>query len=105
MARITKAELEQINARLAAENEALRAELSSLRGDIANGLLVPAAQAQRAERPPANNDGRRQQLNALKAFATKFRCLSRIGADGDIELFSREQRAWISVAEMEAHLA
>lgn len=101
MARITKAELQQINARLAAENEALRAELSSLRGDIANGLLVPVTQTPRTERQPASNTGRRAQLNALKHFATKFRCLSRVGADGDIELFSRDQQAWISVAEME----
>lgn len=105
MARITKAELQQINTRLAAENEALRAELSALRGDIENGLLVPANQKPRAERQPAGIDGRRAQLDALKHFAIKFRCLSRVGADGDIELFSRDQQAWISVAEMEARRA
>ena len=41
MARITKIELQQANTRLAAENEALRAELSKLRADIANGTLKP----------------------------------------------------------------
>ena len=35
MARITKIELQQINTRLATENEALRAELSRLRNDAA----------------------------------------------------------------------
>lgn len=97
--RVTKAELVQLNNRLAAENEALRAELSALRGDIENGVLVPAAQAQRAERQPVDSAGRRAQLDALKAFAVKFRCLSRIGEGGNIELYSKKRGCWVAVPE------
>ena len=93
MARITKIELQQINTRLAAENEALRAELSQLRNDAAT---------QRAERRQAPDvSERRAKLDALKHFAIKFRCLSRIGADGDIELYSRKRGCWVAVPEGE----
>lgn len=91
MARITKIELQQINTRLAAENEALRAELSQLRNDAAT---------QRVERRQAPDvSERRAKLDALKHFAIKFRCLSRIGADGDIELYSRKRGCWVAVPE------
>ena len=93
MARITKIELQQINTRLAAENEALRAELSQLRND---------ATIQRVERRQAPDvSERRAKLDALKHFAIKFRCLSRIGADGDIELYSRKRGCWVAVPEGE----
>ena len=90
MARITKIELQQANSRLAAENEALRAELSQLRNDSVT---------QRTERQPADTTGRRAQLDALKAFAVKFRCLSRIRADGAIELYSKKRGCWVAVPE------
>ena len=90
MARITKVELQQINTRLAAENEALRAELSQLRNDSVT---------QRTERQPADTTGRRAVLDALKAFAVKFRCLPRIGADGAIELYSKKRGCWVAVPE------
>ena len=91
MARITKIELQQINARLAAENEALRAELSQLRNDSA------IQRVERRQAPDASE--RRAKLDALKHFAIKFRCLSRIGADGDIELYSRKRGCWVAVPE------
>lgn len=90
MARITKIELQQINTRLAAENEALRAELSQLRNDSVT---------QRVEPRSSGNTERRAQLDALKAFAKKFRCLSRIGADGGIELYSKKRGCWVAVPE------
>lgn len=99
MARITKLELQQINARLAAENEALRAELSKLRNDAA---------IQRAERRQAPDASERRQspdasercakLEALKAFATKFRCTARL-RDGVIELYSKKRGCWVTVPE------
>ena len=89
MARITKIELQQINARLAAENAALRAELSQLRNDIVT---------QRAEPQPTGNTGRGAKLEALKAFATKFRCSARL-RDGVIELYSRKRQCWVAVPE------
>ena len=90
MARITKTELQQINARLAAENEALRAELSKLRND---------AVIQRAERRQAPDvSERRTKLEALKAFATKFRCSARL-RDGVIELYSKRRGCWVTVPE------
>ena len=98
MARITKIELQQINARLAAENEALRAELSQLRNDLAT-QAAQAAQPARAERQAPELSERRTKLDALKAFAVKFRCLSRIGADGGIELYSKKRNCWVAVPE------
>ena len=92
MARITKVELQQINTRLAAENEALRAELSQLRNDAAT---------QRTKSQAPKSSERRAKLDALKHFAIKFRCLSRIGADGDIELYSRKRQCWVAVPEGE----
>lgn len=92
MARITKIELQQINTRLAAENEALRAELSQLRNDAAT---------QRTKSQAPKSSERRAKLEALKAFAIKFRCLSRIGADGDIELYSKKRGCWVAVPEGE----
>lgn len=117
MARITKLELQQINARLAAENEALRAELSKLRNDAA---------IQRAERRQAPDASERRQapnvseprqapnvsqprqapnvsercakLEALKAFATKFHCTARL-RDGVIELYSKKRGCWVTVPE------
>lgn len=98
MARITKIELQQINARLAAENAALRAELSSLHGDIANGVLVPATQ--RTQRRVQDTSVRRTKLEALKHLATKFRCAARL-RDGAIELYSRKRQCWVAVPEGE----
>lgn len=99
MARITKIELQQTNARLAAENEALRAELSKLRNDAA---------IQRAERRQAPDVSERRQapnvsercakLEALKTFATKFRCTARL-RDGVIELYSKKRACWVAVPE------
>ena len=89
MARITKIELQQINARLAAENAALRAELSQLRNDIVT---------RRAEPQPTSNTGRRAELDTLRTFATKFRCSARL-RDGVIELYSKKRGCWVSVPE------
>ena len=89
MARITKIELQQINTRLAAENEALRAELSQLRNDSVT---------QRTESRSPELSERRTKLEALKAFATKFRCSARLN-NGVIELYSRKRRCWVTVPE------
>ena len=41
---------------------------------------------------------RRAQLEALKAFATKFRTTARL-RDGVIELYSRKRRCWFAASE------
>ena len=41
---------------------------------------------------------RRAKLEALKAFATKFRCSARL-RDGVIELYSRKRQCWVAVPE------
>lgn len=41
---------------------------------------------------------RRTKLEALKAFATKFRCSARL-RDGVIELYSRKRQCWVAVPE------
>ena len=38
------------------------------------------------------------KLDALKAFATKFRCSARLN-NGVIELYSRKRRCWVTVPE------
>lgn len=116
--RVTKAELVQLNSTLAAENEALRAELSALRGDVerfrkqlhddrnAKEQLYSEAQQLRAQikgteqpRQAPDTSERRAQIDALKAFAKKYRCLSRIGEGGNIELYSRKRSCWVAVPE------
>ena len=101
MARITKIELQQINARLAAENAALRAELSQLRSAIVTRRAEPQPTSntgRRAEPQPTSNTGRRAKLEALKAFATKFHCPARL-RDGVIELYSKKRACWVTVPE------
>lgn len=41
---------------------------------------------------------RRAKLEALKAFATKFRCSARL-RDGVIELYSKRRGCWVAVPE------
>lgn len=41
---------------------------------------------------------RRTKLEALKTFATKFRCSARL-RDGVIELYSRKRQCWVAVPE------
>lgn len=41
---------------------------------------------------------RRAKLEALKAFATKFRTTARL-RNGVIELYSRKRRCWVAVPE------
>lgn len=41
---------------------------------------------------------RRAKLEALKAFAMKFRCSARL-RDGVIELYSKKRGCWVTVPE------
>ena len=41
---------------------------------------------------------RRAKLEALKAFAMKFRCTARL-RDGVIELYSKRRGCWVTVPE------
>lgn len=41
---------------------------------------------------------RRAKLEALKTFATKFRCSARL-RDGVIELYSKKRSCWVAVPE------
>ena len=54
------------------------------------------AQSQHRQAPDLSE--RRAKLEALKAFATKFRCSARL-RDGVIELYSRKRQCWIAVPE------
>ena len=96
MARITKIELQQINTRLATENEALRAELSRLRNAAATQRAEHSAPRAQHQAPELSE--RLTKLEALKAFATKFRCSARLN-NGVIELYSRKRRCWVTVPE------
>ena len=47
-------------------------------------------------RQAPNVSERRSKLEALKAFATKFRCTARL-RDGVIELYSKKRGCWVPV--------
>lgn len=66
---------------------AQRDELAQLRAQL---------RAQREEAPQPSE--RRTKLEDLKAFATKFRCATRL-RDGVIELYSRKRQCWVAVPE------
>ena len=75
-------------------------EIERLRAlcDLQSQQLRAASQPRQARQAPELSE-RRTKLDALKAFAVKFRCLSRIGADGDIELYSKKRGCWVAVPE------
>ena len=54
------------------------------------------AQSQHRQAPDLSE--RRAKLEALKAFATKFRCSARL-RDGVIELYSKKRGCWVAVPE------
>ena len=101
MARTTKLELEQINARLAAENLELRTKLSILEGAAALAAATPRNMspeivARRSDlltlKALATAVARRSDLLTLKALATAFKTTAR-KRDGNFEVFS-QTRGW-----------
>lgn len=54
--------------------------------------------APRAQHQAPNISERRTKLEALKLFATKFKCSARL-RDGVIELYSRKRQCWVAVPE------
>ena len=56
----------------------------------------PRAASQPRQAPELSE--RRAKLEALKAFATKFRCSARL-RDGVIELYSRKRQCWVAIPE------
>jgi hypothetical protein len=56
--------------------------------------LRAASQPRRAP----DTSGRRAQLEALKAFSSKFRCTARL-RNGVIELYSKKRGCWVAVPE------
>ena len=57
-----------------------------------------AASQPRQPRQAPDLSERRAKLEALKAFATKFRCSARL-RDGVIELYSKKRGCWVAVPE------
>jgi hypothetical protein len=62
-----------------------------------------AQQLRAASQPRAQHQApeileRRAKLEALKGFATKFKCTARL-RDGVIELYSRKRKCWVTVPE------
>ena len=55
------------------------------------------SQPRQARQAPELSE-RRAKLEALKAFATKFRCSARL-RDGVIELYSKKRGCWVAVPE------
>lgn len=74
-------------------------EIERLRAlcDLQSQQLRAASQPRQA-RPDPELSERRAKLEALKAFATKFRCSARL-RDGVIELYSRKRQCWVAVPE------
>jgi hypothetical protein len=76
-------------AQMFAEIERLRERCESL-----EAALRAASQPERSLEPSE----RRAKLEALKAFATKFRCSARL-RDGVIELYSKQRGCWVAAPE------
>lgn len=74
------------------EIERLRALL-----DLREQQLRAASQPRQARQAPELSE-RRTKLEALKAFATKFRCSARLN-NGVIELYSKKRGCWVTVPE------
>ena len=74
-------------------------EIERLRAlcDLQSQQLRAASQPRKARQAPELSE-RRTKLEALKAFATKFRCSARL-RDGVIELYSRKRQCWVAVPE------
>lgn len=74
-------------------------EIERLRAlcDLQSQQLRAASQPRQARQAPELSE-RRTKLEALKAFATKFRCSARL-RDGVIELYSRKRQCWVAVPE------
>ena len=74
-------------------------EIERLRAlcDLRSQQLRAASQPRQARQAPELSE-RRTKLEALKAFATKFRCSARL-RDGVIELYSRKRQCWVAVPE------
>ena len=69
---------------LEADNARLRAQLAE--------LSTPRAE------PSAPRGVRSSKLEALRAFAMKFKCSARYNGD-TIELYSRKRQCWVAVPE------
>lgn len=80
-------------AQMYSEIERLRLDL-----DRATQQLRAAASQPRQARQSPELSERRTKLEALKAFATKFRCSARL-RDGVIELYSKKRACWVAVPE------
>ena len=78
-------EVERLRQLLDQQTHQLRAQSEEL------AQLRASAKPQATERSE-----RRTQLEALKHFATKFRCTARL-RDGVIELYSRKRQRWVAV--------
>ena len=99
--RSTKAQLMAEIERLRALCEAQEQQLQRLRAlcEAQEQQLRAASQPRQPRQAPGLSDSeRRAKLEALKAFATKFRCPARL-RDGAIELYSKKRRCWVAVPE------
>lgn len=82
-------------AQMYSEIERLRA-LCDLQSQQLRAASQPR-QARQARQAPELSE-RRTKLEALKAFATKFRCSARLN-NGVIELYSKKRSCWVAVPE------
>ena len=74
-------------------------EIEHLRAlcDLQAQQLRAASQPRQAHQAPELSE-RRAKLEALKAFAMKFRCTARL-RDGVIELYSKRRGCWVTIPE------
>ena len=72
-------------------------EIERLRLDLDRATQQLRAAASQPRQAPDVSE-RRAKLEALKDFATKFRCSARL-RDGVIELYSRKRQCWVAVPE------
>ena len=74
----------------------MRSTKAQMYAEIQHLCALCDLQAQPRQAPDLSE--RRAKLEALKAFATKFRCSARL-RDGVIELYSKKRGCWVAVPE------
>lgn len=95
MATQTKSDLIRLNKTLAAENEALRAELSQLRNDMTKHQAPSTTMLEDLDQKTKQQRTKREQIEFMRALAKALNTTVRIAPNGVIEYFVKGQ-GWVA---------
>ena len=94
MAAQTKSDLIRLNKALAAENLALRAELSQLRNDMIKRQAPSTTMLEDLDQKTKQQRTKREQIEFMRALAKALNTTTRIAPNGVIEYYVRGQ-GWL----------